>query len=54
MKYNIGNIIVLVTGETIYITDYDKETKKYKGFNTEDLNSQEEMEFSEASIIMKL
>lgn len=33
MKYKIGNIVVLISGETVYITGYDKESKKYKRFS---------------------
>lgn len=54
MKYDIGNIVVLESEETIYITNYDKETKKYKGFHVDDPNPQEEIKFSEANIIMQL
>lgn len=55
MKYEIGNIVVLISGETVYITGYDKESKKYKGFLAETAaNTQNEVCFSESDVLMKL
>lgn len=46
MKCSVGNIVVLKSGETICITNYDEEAQKYKGFNTNDPDPQKEVEFS--------
>ena len=54
MKYSVGNIVVLKSGETIYITNYNEEAQKYKGFNTNDSDPQKEVEFSETSVAMKI
>lgn len=55
MKYEIGNIVVLISGETVYITSYDKENKKYKGFLVETAaNAQNEVRFSESDVLMKI
>lgn len=52
MKYDVGNIVVLSSGETVYITGYEEKSRKYKGFDIEDNNSQEEIYFSESNVIM--
>lgn len=55
MKYEIRNIVVLISGETVYITGYDKESKKYKGFLAETAaNTQNEVCFSESDVLMKI
>ena len=54
MKYQEGNIVVLNTGETVYITVVDKKSKIYKGFNAEENNPENEIRFSESEVIMKI
>lgn len=55
MKYEIGNIVVLISNETVYITGYDKENKQYKGFLAETAaNTQNEVRFSESDVLMKI
>ena len=55
MKYEIGNVVVLISGETVYITSYDKERKKYIGFLVETVgNTQNEVRFSESDVLMKI
>lgn len=54
MKYEIGTMVVLLDGRTIYITGYDKKSEKYKGFNAEDDNPQNEITFVASEVIMKI
>ena len=55
MKYEIGNLIVLISGETVYIASYDEENKRYKGFLAETAsNRQNEVHFSESDVLMKI
>ena len=55
MKYEIGNIVVLISNETVYITGYDKENKQYKGFLAETAGgTQNEVRFFESDVLMKI
>ena len=54
MKYQEGNIVVLNTGETVYITTVDRQGKIYKGFNAEENNPKDEICFSESQVIMTI
>lgn len=53
MKYDIGVLVVLLSGETIYITDYDENLKKYKGFEV-DNDREKEIVFSESKVVMTI
>lgn len=52
MKYEIGRIVVLINEKTVYITNYDNKTKRYKGFDVDNSNSQDEIVFSENEVVM--
>lgn len=54
MKYDIGNIVVLVSGEKVYITAIDEKQKKYTGFDIDNSNPVKYITFTDASIIMKV
>lgn len=55
MKYAIGNTVTLISGETVYITGYDKENKQYKGFLVETADdTQNEVRFSESDVLMEI
>ena len=53
MKYAIGTTVILNNEKSVYITEYDKETKKYKGFDAESEGS-EEIVFLEQDVLMKV
>ena len=36
MKYNIGNIVLLNSGESMYIFQVDKDAKAYRAVNCDD------------------
>lgn len=52
MKYEIGRIVFLKSGVSIYITGFDEKTKEYRGFNTDDNNPQIEITFKESDVLM--
>ena len=54
MKYATGTIVTLSSGRTVYITGYDENSKKYKGFDTEENNNQYEISFSDSDVIMTI
>ena len=54
MKYEIGTIVVLTNGTTIYITDYDEESCKYKGFDASENNPKKMITFEAADVLMKI
>lgn len=54
MQYEIGTMVVLLDGRTIYITGYDKESDEYKGFNAEENNPQNEITFVASDVNMKI
>ena len=54
MKYDIGSIVVLTSGRTVYITNYNENSKKYSGFDVNDTDGKAEVRFSETSVLMKI
>ena len=54
MKYAIGTIVVLKNGMTIYITDYDEESCKYKGFDTNGNNPKKIIIFDANDVLIKI
>lgn len=54
MKYQIGTMVYLNNGKTVYITDFNKDTNKYRGFDAEENNPQKIIEFSESQVLMKV
>lgn len=54
MKYEVGNIVVLVSGETVYITDVDENREKYMGYDTEKIDPVDYITFTESSVILKV
>ena len=55
MKYHIGQFVYITSGKCIYITDYDKKTKIYTGYETEnDKMCSKEIKFKESSVLVSL
>ena len=54
MKFEVGNIVVLVSGETVYITTVDENRKKYVGYDIEDNNQVDYITFNDSSVILKV
>ena len=54
MKYDIGSIVVLTSGRTVYIPNYNENSKKYSGFDVNDKDGKAEVRFSETSVLMKI
>lgn len=52
MKYEIGNIVALANGKTVYITAVDEKQKKYTGFDTEENDPADFITFTESSVVM--
>lgn len=54
MKYKIGDIVSLNNGETVYITGYNENTKKYSGILMENSSPQETIEFLESKVVLRI
>lgn len=52
MKYQVGNIVALKDGSTVYIFDVDEKAKKYQVVDTEDGNKMRRI--SESAVFMFL
>lgn len=52
MKYKVGDIVLLYTGEDVYIFSVDKNAKKYTVVNNADQNDIREI--SESEIYQKM
>ncbi len=54
MKYEIGTIVILMSEKTVYITEYNEKTRKYTGFDVDDENSKDDIEFFEDEVMLKV